>query len=96
MDIQLINNADGAAYYVCHYLCKSEPDELKGALSNLITTVFRQNPDLTNFQRLWNIGTCVLKHRRLSAQEAAFRLSSLKLIHNSCCVIYVNTRKLEK
>ena len=28
MDIQLINNAEGAAYYVCHYLCKSEPDEL--------------------------------------------------------------------
>ena len=29
MDIQMINNAEGAAYYVCHYLCKSEPDELK-------------------------------------------------------------------
>lgn len=29
MDIQLICNAEGAAYYVCSYICKSEPDELK-------------------------------------------------------------------
>ena len=29
MDIQMIQNAEGAAYYVCSYLCKSEPDDLK-------------------------------------------------------------------
>lgn len=29
MDIQVISNAEGAAYYVCSYICKSEPDELK-------------------------------------------------------------------
>ena len=43
MDIQVVDNAEGAAYYVCHYLYKSEPDELKCALSNLIQTVFKQN-----------------------------------------------------
>lgn len=96
MDIQLISNADGAAYYVCHYLCKSEPYELKCALGNLINTVFRQYPEMTAFQRLWNIGLCVLKNRRVSAQEAAFRLSNLKLLQCSRSVVYLNTRPLDK
>lgn len=26
MDIQVICNAEGAAHYVCGYICKSEPD----------------------------------------------------------------------
>ncbi|WAR10125.1 hypothetical protein MAR_035201, partial [Mya arenaria] len=95
MDIQIINDANGAAYYVCHYLCKSEPDELKLALANLINTVFKQNPNLTSFQRLWNIGICVLKNRRVSAQEAAFRLSALKLLQSSRTVVYLNTRPVE-
>ena len=92
MDIQLINDAHGAAYYVCHYLCKSEPDELRCALGNLINTVFQQNPGMSAFQRLWDIGLCVLKNRRVSAQEAAFRLSNLKLIQSSRSVVYLNTR----
>ena len=96
MDIQLINDADGAAYYVCHYLCKAEPDELKCALSNLINTVFQQNPEMTAFQRLWNIGLCVLKNRQVSAQEAAFRLSNLKLIQCSRSVVFLNTRPQAK
>ena len=96
MDIQLINDAAGAAYYVCHYLCKSEPDELQCALSNLINTVFRQNPEITVFQRLWNIGLCVLKNRRVSAQEAAFRLSHLQLLQCSRTVVYINTRPQSK
>ena len=32
MDIQIIGNAESAAYYVCAYLCKSEPEDLKIAL----------------------------------------------------------------
>lgn len=35
MDIQLICNAESAAYYVCAYICKSEPDDLKNALGKL-------------------------------------------------------------
>ena len=96
MDVQLINDADGAAYYVCHYLCKSEPDELRCALGNLINTVFHQNLEMTVFQRLWNIGLCVLKHRQVSAQEAAFHLSHLKLIQCSRSVVYLNIRPQNK
>lgn len=83
MDIQLINNAEGAAWYVCNYICTSEPDSLKLALNNLINDVFQANPDMHITKRLWKIGTCVLKHQRLSVQEAAFRLSSLHLLKTS-------------
>lgn len=47
MDIQVICNAEGAAYYVCSYICKSEPDELKSALGNLINQVFKENPSIS-------------------------------------------------
>lgn len=96
MDIQLVNNAEGVAYYVCAYMCKSEPDELKTALGNLISNVFKSNPTMSLYQRLWKVGTTVLKHRRLSAQEAAFRLSNLKLLQCSRSVIYLNARTPQK
>lgn len=59
MDIQVICNAEGAAYYVCSYICKSEPDELKSALGNLIHQVFKENPNIPRYQRLLKIGLCV-------------------------------------
>lgn len=31
MDIQLVNGPIGVAYYVCSYICKSEPNTLKHA-----------------------------------------------------------------
>ena len=96
MDIQLICNAEGAAYYVCSYICKSEPDELKNALSKLITQVFQDNPGIPKFQRLLKIGLTVLRHRRMSSQEAAYRLSNLKLIHTSRKFIYINSRQPKK
>ena len=93
MDIQLANNAESVAYYVCAYICKSEPDELKNALGNLITSVFPQQQSMSAHQRLWKIGLTVLHHHRLSAQEAAFRLSNLKMVYFSRAVKYLNTRR---
>ena len=29
MDIQIVGNAQSAAYYVCAYLCKSEPESIE-------------------------------------------------------------------
>ena len=88
----MINNAEGATYYVCHYLCKSEPDELKSALGNLLTDILTHDPATSLYQRLWKIGTWILRHRRLSAQEAAFRLNSLQLIQGSRTTVYINSR----
>ncbi len=44
------------------------------------------------YQRLWKVGLTVLKHRRMSAQEAAYRISALHLLQSSRSVVYVNTR----
>ena len=61
-------NAEGAAYYVCNYICKS---------------VLKNNPSLTKAQRLLKIGCCVLSHEQVSAQAAAYRLGNMRLIHCS-------------
>lgn len=39
MDIQIIGNSKAAAFYVCAYLCKSEPEDLKFALSRLLSSM---------------------------------------------------------
>ena len=93
MDIQLICNAEGAAYYVCSYICKSEPDELKNALGHLIHNVFETNPTIPRHVKLLKIGLTVLRNRRMSSQEAAYSLSNLKLIHTSRRFVYLNTRR---
>ena len=38
------------------------------------------------------VGNCILKTRRLSAQEAAARLGHLKLVWSSRSVVFLNTR----
>ena len=92
MDIQVIGNAESAAYYVCAYLCKSEPEDLKDSLSELISNI----PDgTTQRQRLMKIGCCVLKTRKMSAQEAAYRLSDLHLISTSRTVLSLNVKPPE-
>lgn len=73
-------------------LCKSEPEDLKQALSQLITNIPQNTPQRN---RLIKIGCCVLKNRRLSAQEAAYRLSDLHLIHSSRTVVSLNTKPPE-
>ena len=30
MDIQLVCSANGLAFYVCNYIAKAEPDDLRG------------------------------------------------------------------
>lgn len=96
MDVQLVCNAEGVAYYVCSYLCKSEPDDLRCAIGNLIQNVFKQNPGLPKHRKLFQIGLCVFKHRRISSQEAAFRLGDLNLLHTSRSFTSINTRLPEK
>lgn len=97
MDIQIVSTPESATYYyyVCAYLCKSEPEELKFALSKLIYDISQSAPINTR-TKLLRIGCCVLKTRRLSTQEACFRLSDLQLVYNSRTVIAVNCRPCHK
>lgn len=90
MDIQIVGNAESAAYYVCAYICKSEPEDLKSILSSVIENI----PEgASQRQKMLKIGCCVLKSRRLSAQEAAYRLNNdLHLIDTSRSFIYLCTK----
>ena len=89
MDIQLVGNAESCAFYVCKYICKAEPEELKEALHALFTNTEFTTIDMR--KRLLKIGACVLKKRRISAQEAVYRLGSMKLYQSSKQVITLNT-----
>lgn len=96
MDIQVIGNCESAAYYVCAYLCKAEPENLKFELSKVINNL-NQMPVLSQSSRMLKIGYCVLKSRKLSAQEAAYRLlPDLNLIISSRSVLTLNTKPPEK
>ncbi len=96
MDVSYIHNAESLAFYVCFYVLKSEPNELRTALADLINNIFKQNPDITQRQKPFRIGLAVLKHRRMSAQEAAVRLSDIPLVESSRKTIPVNTRMPHK
>lgn len=89
MDIQLVNGPIGVAYYVCSYICKSEPNTLKHALGETLKNI-EQSVNSSSLQsKLCKIGFCVLKHRTLSAQEAAYRIGHLQLTWFSRDVIKV-------
>ena len=89
MDIQMVDGPIGIAYYVCSYICKAEPNTLKEALSETLKT-FETSCDGENLRsRLSKIGFCVLKHRTLSAQEAAYRIGHLQLVWYSRQIVRV-------
>ncbi len=96
MDISYIYNAESLAYYVCKYVCKSEPNELKTALHDLMTNIFAQHPEFTKRQKLFKIAMCVLKHRRMGAYEAAMKLCGIPYVEMSRKVVYVNARQPNK
>ena len=93
MDIQMVGSVYGAAKYVCHYMCKDEPQELK----QLISRKLDELPDGCNQrQRLLKIGNTLISHRILSAQEAVYRTTGLHLRGSTRSSILVNTARPEK
>ncbi len=90
MDIQFVNGEAGIAYYVMKYAMKAEPAALSQALKDL----FEQMDSIGNlnqFGRAMRLGMTVLKTRRMSAQEAAYRIYGLKMVHSSRAVIKIST-----
>ncbi|MEW8546654.1 MAG: DUF6570 domain-containing protein [Candidatus Thiodiazotropha sp.] len=96
MDIQMVSGGTGLAYYVCTYIAKAEPDDLKEALCKTFQYINSQTYPFSLRKQMHLIGNCVLKCRRLSAQEAAARLGHLQLIWSSRNVVFLNTRVPEK
>ena len=93
MDVQVVGCKYAAAAYVCTYVCKNEPDDLKAALSNTIKSL----PSSASIRkRLSKIGNILLTHRLISAQEAAFRILNLNLVYSSKDCIYISAFPLEE
>ena len=66
MDIQLIQGVFGVAMYICTYICKSEPQGLKLAITKAVEAL----PETcSQRKRVHTIGSTVLSHRQISAQE---------------------------
>lgn len=80
MYVQVVGSKYAAAAYLCTYVCKNEPDDLKAALSNTIKSL---PSDASVCKRLSKIGNVLLTHRLISGQEAAFRLLNLHLVYSS-------------
>ncbi|MEW8545326.1 MAG: DUF6570 domain-containing protein [Candidatus Thiodiazotropha sp.] len=96
MDIQMVSGGAGLAYYVCNYIAKAEPEDLKHALSITFQHINSQTFPFSLRKQLHLVGNCVLKSRRLSAQEAAARLGHLQFVWSSRSVVYLNTRLPEQ
>ena len=91
-DIQLVCSANGLAYCVCSYIAKAEPDDLKDALCATIMNIQNKESEMSLRKQIHLIANCVLKTRRLSAQEAAARVGHLQLTWSSRTVVRVNAR----
>ncbi len=90
MDIQLVRNVYGVAMYICTYICKSEPEGLKSAIKK----VLEQLPNnCSQRKQIHAIGSTVLSHRQISAQEVAFRMTNLPLVESSVKTVFLNCRK---
>ncbi len=59
MDIQLVYGAKGLAYYVCKYIMKAEPHELKSALSKTLTDMSHRITSQKG--RMLKMAMCLLK-----------------------------------
>jgi hypothetical protein len=94
MDIQLVNGHQGLAYYVCKYCMKAEPEELKTKLSEEIQ---RMNAASVHQRtRMLKLGMCMLKHRRMTAQEAAYRICGFEMVVSSRTTMLISTLPEEK
>ncbi|MCP4057419.1 MAG: AAA family ATPase, partial [Pseudoalteromonas sp.] len=95
MDIQLVNGEKGLAFYVLKYAMKAEPEEFK---TKLVETL--QNMDtamnLTQQGRMMMLGMCQLKTRKMSAQEAAYRICDVDMVYSNRQVKKISTLPPER
>ena len=47
MDIQLVCSANGLAYYVCSFITKAEPDDLKDAVCATIMNIQNKESEIS-------------------------------------------------
>ena len=93
MDIRLVGSAQGAANYVCSYICKEESDDINKAIREAVSKLPCSVSSRKHFSVIGNV---FLTHRLLSTQEAAFKMVGLPLRGASRKTMYVNTRPPEE
>ena len=76
MELQMVGSVYGAAQYVCHYMSKDEPKELRQLISHNLEKL---PINFTQKSRLLKIGNTLISHRILSAQEAVYQTTGLHL-----------------
>ncbi|XP_062577044.1 uncharacterized protein LOC134238944 [Saccostrea cucullata] len=93
MDIQLIGSKYGAAAYICAYISKAEPMNLKEEIAKSLNAMSSAE---TISRKLFKLGNVLLTHREMSAQEATYIVCSIPLVQSSSSVVFVNTLPFEK
>ena len=89
----MVGSVYGAAQYVCHYMCKDEPKELR----ELISRNLEKLPgNCTQKSCLLKIRNTLISHRILSAQEDVYRTTGLHLRGSLRGTIFVNTGRPQK
>ncbi|XP_013871836.1 uncharacterized protein LOC106523078 [Austrofundulus limnaeus] len=91
MDLQFITDPYSCIMYVTSYLTKSVR-----AMSKLLKKVAEENRDNDLECELRKVGPSFLNNRKVSAQEAAYRMLSLPLKRACRKVIFVNTVPKDK
>ena len=67
MDIQVVRNVYGTAKYVCHYMCKDEPEQIKQQIARKLDKL---PLNCSQRQKLLQIGNTLISHRIRGAKEA--------------------------
>lgn len=73
--------------YVCAYICKNEPFEIRQKIKSCIQEL---PEDSTQRKLLSKIGNILLTQRTIGLQETAYRLLGLNMVYSSRESIYVD------
>ncbi|KAG5666753.1 hypothetical protein PVAND_014765 [Polypedilum vanderplanki] len=94
MDIQPCGNNEAIAFYIAKYVAKSEPTDLTGSIAAAIRKIRLEESNIS--RKLFKICMRILKERKVSAAECAYRLCHLPLRGSSRTTLFLNTRKPEQ
>ena len=88
MDIQVVGSMEGAARYVCSYICKNEPFSFRLQVAQIMK---KMPANSSQRKILSKIGNILLTHRTIGLQETAYRLLGLQMVYSTRETVYINT-----
>ena len=91
MDLQYILDPYACVMYIAAYMLKSER-----SMGELLKQVSKESGSEDIRTQLRRLGSVFLNHRKVSAQEAAYRILSMPLKQLSRKVVFVNTARVKR